>query len=59
MAKVVVLIPAELGLTDEQTRELKEKFESQIVESSQAKTGEIAAAAKAKSEVVRVDVVRV
>ena len=49
MAKLVVQIPEGLGLSEEQTRQLREKFASQVVECLAAKTGEIAAAAKAKA----------
>lgn len=59
MAKLVVQIPEALGLTDAQAQELRQKFASQVVESLQAKTGDIAAAAKAKAEIVHVEVIAV
>jgi hypothetical protein len=59
MARLIVQIPEGLGLTSEQIAELRQKFGSQIVESLQAKSGEIAAAAKAKAEVVHVEVIAI
>ena len=50
MAKVIVQIPESLGLSDEQTNDLKQKFESHVVDAIKASTSAIDPAAKYKSE---------
>lgn len=49
---VHIHIPESLGLTEEQTKALREKFSSQLVEKVLGARSKIARAAKAKSEVV-------
>ena len=41
MAKVIVQIPESLGLSDEQTNDLKQKFESHVVDAIKASTSAI------------------
>lgn len=59
MAKILVQVPEAMGLSDEQIKELQQKFVSHVVDSVRAKAGEIAAAAKAKAEVVHVEVIAI
>lgn len=58
MANIQIQVPKDLGLSDDQVNQLRSRFVSQLVDSLRAEKGEaVAAAAKAKAEVVHVEVI--
>lgn len=56
MAGLSVAIPKSLGLSDAEIEQLKVAFSNHLVETMQAQRAEVVAAAKAKAEVVHVEV---
>jgi hypothetical protein len=59
MITVPVQVPKDLGLTDDQVSTLRDKFESHLVDNIQAQGRDVSVEAKAKAEVVHVEVIAI